>query len=383
MNTHNTHLVVAFLFTSVMQAADIHVGPQHTITDPQTALAVAADGDRLFLEPGTYPGGMEITKGISFLPAQEGTRFTFTGTVTLGGGANGRTILLSGCRILTGLILPTPFSSRTVLRIVDGRCEGFSQTVAQPYLRLELYRDTIGPQAIQMTSGEIVGCVQLHNGASWGAIYSYGGSALPDDNFIIGNRFILTSNTAVAAFNLDRPLHFENNSVSGSSDMLSLSGGSSTMPRCTVLNNTFYNSGAIELPMSLITTIETGSSTPPTVNLLVKNNARISNQPIGPLTTANLTYFMIASNNITAGTSAINLATGEPTNGSPLINAGDPDPRYLDLDLSINDVGCYGGSNSRANFTTPMGSAVVGFMQAPRVVAQGQPVQISAVGFDR
>jgi hypothetical protein len=81
--------------------------------------------------------------------------------------------------------------------------------------------------------------------------------------------------------------------------------------------------------------------------------------------------------------SAVDPGSGAPTAGSPLIDAGDPDPRYLDLDLTRNDVGCYGGSNSRANFTTPMGGAVVGFMQAPRVVSQGDAVNISATGFDR
>jgi len=88
------------------------------------------------------------------------------------------------------------------------------------------------------------------------------------------------------------------------------------------------------------------------------------------------------TNNL-APTSWINTSTGEALLGTPLIDAGDPSPRYLDLDLSINDVGCYGGSHSRANFTTPMGSAVVVHMRAPRVVAQGEPLIISVVGFDR
>ena len=89
------------------------------------------------------------------------------------------------------------------------------------------------------------------------------------------------------------------------------------------------------------------------------------------------------SNNVLAAPSWVDPATGRSLLGSPLIDAGDPDPRYFDLDLTTNDVGCYGGSNSRANFTTPMGSAVVGFMNAPRVVAQGETVNISATGFDR
>lgn len=132
-------------------------------------------------------------------------------------------------------------------------------------------------------------------------------------------------------------------------------------PICTVLNNTLY---------------QTGSSNPTTgisyvPNILARNNALITYGVQGGGYNPMVTLL------------DIDPATGGPSPGSPLIDAGDPDPRYLDLDLTRNDAGCYGGSNSRANFTTAMGSAVVGFMQAPRVVAQGDAVIISATGFDR
>jgi len=92
---------------------------------------------------------------------------------------------------------------------------------------------------------------------------------------------------------------------------------------------------------------------------------------------------MIESNNLAVPLAQLDLNSGVPLSSSALIDGGHPDPRYLDLDLTTNDVGCYGGSNSRANFTTPMGSAVVGFLQAPRVVSQGEDVNITTTGFDR
>ena len=140
----------------------------------------------------------------------------------------------------------------------------------------------------------------------------------------------------------------------------------------SVTNNTFYRSTAASLP-----TIA-GYVTYSYVD--IQNNAVVGDT--GPLVTWPSQKGAL-SNNLYAAPSWINTATGQPTLGSPLINAGHPGLRYLDLDLTTNDVGCYGGSNSRANFTTGMGSAVVGFMQAPRVVAQGQTVNINAVGFDR
>jgi hypothetical protein len=87
--------------------------------------------------------------------------------------------------------------------------------------------------------------------------------------------------------------------------------------------------------------------------------------------------------NISGSTTTVDSNTGILVAGSDAINGGDPGTAYLDLDLTRNDAGCYGGSYSRENFTqTDMGSRVV-FMKAPREVLQGQPVNVSGEGVDK
>lgn len=175
----------------------------------------------------------------------------------------------------------------------------------------------------------------------------------------------------------NKEFHVENNyaSVTSTSTTFFVFNGQQEFGTraCTILNNTFYRTSTANL--SMIWGNNNNAST-----VVIKNNVSINNTGTFVVWTNRVGD---VSNNVFGAGSWINTSTGQPVNGSPLINAGDPDPRYLDLDLTTNDAGCYGGSNSRANFTTPMGSAVVGFMQAPRVVAQGETVNIHAVGFDR
>ena len=175
--------------------------------------------------------------------------------------------------------------------------------------------------------------------------------------FHVENNFIRTNPSATSAVTFSRTGNY---------------GGAPS----TVINNTFYK----HVAQAAVAVSNSGPLSP----LVLKNNILVGfNDGVSSPTAANWPS-LSSDHNVQTSASSIDVSTGQPLNVSLLlINAGDPDPRYLDLDLTTNDVGCYGGSNSRANFTTGMGSAVVGFMQAPRVVSQGDAVNISATGFDR
>ncbi len=62
------------------------------------------------------------------------------------------------------------------------------------------------------------------------------------------------------------------------------------------------------------------------------------------------------------------------------INAGHPDAAYTDLDLSRNDIGCYGGSNSLLNFfpTNNTGNARIIHLEIPRRVLNGDQINVKA-----
>jgi hypothetical protein len=78
------------------------------------------------------------------------------------------------------------------------------------------------------------------------------------------------------------------------------------------------------------------------------------------------------------------------TLGAPLVagtvDTGTPANSDLDLDLTRNNVGCYGGSYSLDNFLPFMSnpqSSRVSFVTTPRVVNQGGTVNVTATGFDK
>ncbi len=369
-----TTFTLALCTASASNATDRVVSPNGTFNTISSAIAASSDGDRILVQSGTYNENIALNKSLSILPLVEGSRYTVVGSGAVAM-TNGGRVLISGISLL---LLGTSFAHtvRTDITVVDsyiGACEAID-----PYVRIELYRDTIYDN-ISVASCSLIGNYVRGNDNNGASILVQGPSMLPDENLLIGNS--IGAPTGGTGINLqgNTVFHVENNFVrtspsGGPAVRINRTGALAALPS-SILNNTFYK----HINQAAAIVSNDGMAY---YNLVVKNNAIIGySNGLGALV-PNWTGLTTSHNPIVAA-SAISVLTGQPSNGSPLINAGDPDPRYLDLDLTTNDVGCYGGSNSRANFITAMGSAVVGFMQAPRVVAQGDAVSISATGFDR
>ncbi len=369
--------VCCAIIASQAHATNRVVSPTGTYNTISGAIAASSDGDRILVEPGTCTGWLNIDKSLSILPNVEGGKYNVNGQVRIQTSSTPRNVTISGMRAAGQVYNYNTGSGRLDIRIADSYLE--SGTFSLPNVHVELYRDSL-PNGVSFASATIVGNVVGGTSYSAALLNQVSGSTLADPLLVIGNILLPTANGVNTPFIIDLnssvEFHVENNYVSNATTTAKFfrMQGSPPVGQVTssVSNNTFYRS------VSANQTSIYGQVGIVTVN--IQNNATIGDT--GPQVDwqfrSGLTTY-----NLYAAPSWINTSTGQPTVGSPLLNAGDPDPRYLDLDLTTNDVGCYGGSNSRANFTTGMGSAVVGFMQAPRVVAQGEPVNISATGFDR
>ncbi|MBS1941073.1 MAG: hypothetical protein JST38_09370 [Bacteroidetes bacterium] len=353
-------------------ATDRVVSPTGTYNTISSAIAASSDGDRILVEAANYPERIAVSKSITFLPALEGGRYTLEALRL--DGADGKAVHISGMRLTDNIADIGTYSTRTTFTMVDSYAR--SVMLYNPYIHVELYRDTI-LTTVLLSSGRLVGCTIPSVAGTPAVIAVDGTSLLPDDLAFIGNVIGLTNSGSISIAS-DKLFRMENNFIrtTGTSSGLSIARTTGLFtPLSTVINNTFYK------PVSAGTVAVTNSNSQQFA-LLVANNATI-NFPDGAAQGFAGWTQLVQSHNLYAAPSWIDLTTGQSLAATPLIDAGDPDPRYLDLDLTTNDVGCYGGSNSRANFTMPMGSAVVGFMQAPRVVSQGDAVNISATGFDR
>ena len=372
------HLILsAASILSILQvtALDRVVSPTGTFNTISSAIAASSNGDRILVDAGTYTENLQLNKELSILPLVEGIRYTVKGFAYVGMASGGR-VVISGIRLTLGLILEATHTVRTDVILIDSYLE--LAAAVDPYVHLELYRDTLF-SGLSASSLTMVGCFVNGDYNTGAGIAVSGNTMLPDDIKIIGNS--IGSPTGGSGINIQssRVFHIENNFVrtnpSGTPAVNFARTGNYSAPPSRVLNNTFYK----HIAQAAFAVNDNGALSP----LTLKNNAIVgySSGAVNPLP-ANSPE-LLSDHNLSVPATSINTTTGQPQAGSSLMNAGDPDPRYLDLDLTTNDVGCYGGSNSRANFTTGMGSAVVGFMNAPRVVAQGEAVNISATGFDR
>lgn len=353
-------------------ATDRVVGPTSLYNTISVAIAASSDGDRILVEAGTYNEYLTISKSLTVQAQLEGGRFNVLRGVRIDT-AVGRTIMLSGIRTTT-IEVTGAYAPGTVLRVVDSRFERCD--ASGPRIRVELYRDSV-VNNIVVSSCSVYGCTFGSNTPSYTGVVFLGPTALSDRCDIVGNSFGTPEAESLIGLSTSSEFHFENNFVrmAAASTINVVRSHNMNGPASSIINNTFYL--VYPLGQHQIALVDSGL----TDMITTRNNVTIGwNQLFGPVPPSTV---LDAAYNVYGAPTWINTSTGQPTNGSPLIDAGDPDPRYLDLDLTRNDAGCFGGSNSRANFITGMGSAVVGFMQAPRVVAQNQPVIINAVGFDR
>lgn len=356
-------------------ATDRVVGPSSTYYTITSALASSSDGDRILVTSGTYNEVLSLSKSISLLPLVEGGRYTITQPIRIEN-ASGKTITMMGAQT-AGVQSYGTFTAPTDVRIVDSRMTSTSFT--DPFIRVAMFRDTLSDLAF--SNGTIAGCSIIGTQPGSSATVSItGATQLTDEVWIVGNQIGATGVDGFVIVHSLVPFHVENNYFKAQSGpSIEIMRESQVIGSIsTILNNTFAlqnqsNQGVLAVSSNY------------TQSLLMKNNLA-TRYGLGMFHVPVPTGAILTADHNATPTGILATYALDPITGQGLglmVDAGDPDPRYLDLDLTTNDIGCYGGSNSRANFTTPMGGAVVGFMQVPRVVAQGEPVNITAIGFDR
>jgi hypothetical protein len=157
-----------------------------------------------------------------------------------------------------------------------------------------------------------------------------------------------------------------------------------------VVNNTYYSPVSITYGMNF-------TSSSPNALIVVKNNLFVAPTVTTTITNSG-THNLAASFNYSTGGAMSGIvddgtnnfasnstldANGRLQSGSDGINGGDADSSYYDINLTRNDVGCYGGSFTLDNFYPVTGAARVYFMLAPRRVTIGNTIGIKADSYDK
>lgn len=381
-------------------------GPGGTYASISAAISAASDGDNIIINNRTdalpWVENLTINKSLTFVSAVDNVQWWMEGTISITL-AEARTITIVGMKntSASGSITKTGTipTNRTNVNLLYCDINGANVTLSGG---VNLYMGSCKARIVTYSFGKIIG-------NDLGALAVNSDNATSEDvNLIVGNRMGIWTPSSVTTFNYNsntQYLYASNNYVKGSYH----GGAINTLKSGTVGNRIIncvfasinsgyiglevtHTSGQLTLENNIFAGYYVSSSTgSPGIVISSSSSALVTatynmfyNHPNYTATTLSTSL-----NNFAGSTSAYSsniAADGSVIGGTAHINSGSPANEYLDLDLTRNDVGAYGGSYSMANFLPLMNnteSSRVNYMTTPRVVNQGGTVNATVIGFDK
>lgn len=395
MNKQLFFIAVASLVTSIASATDLYVrnlGAGGAYATVSAAIAAASDGDRIIIKPkttgtGAYVENLTINKSLTFVSETIYNRYFIQGTINITPQA-GRVVTISGLSSGNFTIYNVTVTAPTI---------GGRTTVNLLNCDLNNVDTTSANTTTNMSGCSVSGYVFFSHGRLTGnrtqRINAYNTSAdtvlAADEVEIIGNSatFPITNQQSSYSFKM------YNNFASGFNIF-----GSKPNSANEIINNTIYepNGGDIA-PIYLTGNGDPGSGG----NIAIINNAIsfvvgqtnacIQSDNIATVTaTYNVsTNAFVTEGNITQSnnTGAVNMNfdnTAYTVTGMN-VNAGNPALIYTDLDLTRNDAGHYGGSNSWENYWPADGGGMpqVNYLVTPRAILNSSTLNVTGSGYSK
>jgi hypothetical protein len=383
-------------------------GPVGTFASIGAAVTAAVDGDQIIVNNRIdllpWVENITINKSLTFLCAADNTPFWVEGNYTIAM-ADNRNIVINGMRNTNGsfaLSGSTP-TFKTNVSIVQSEIIG---NVAFTASGVNLLLSNTKAYNVQFTFGKVLGC-DLRN------LTMFGDALSSDDvNLIVGNRvgylYTAVGNT-VTLQSTTQYVFFSNNFCYNSNNddaltVTALKGGSigNRILNCTLVQagtneNPSFTSSAVAFRLNFtngpLLTVENSSFGGIYTTSTVGSNGFLQQNGASNTTLTYNMYYNGYSNsttpsatlgNFSSFASAYNVNADGSSSSAVTVNAGNPLNDYLDLDLSRNDIGCFGGSYSRENFWPMVNtqSSRVLYVTTPRVVNQGGTVNMTGTGID-
>ncbi|RXM63230.1 MULTISPECIES: hypothetical protein [unclassified Chryseobacterium] len=387
-------LIIAFagLSSTMAYAADLYVrngGVGGAYSTVSAAIAAASDGDRIIIQPKTngtaYVENLIINKSLTFVSETNYNKYIIEGKVTVNPAA-GRMVTISSMSLGT--------SSNNILE-ASGATSGGRTTINLVNCDLNNVFTYQVNTTTNVTGSTVKGNLIFSHGictankTGFISIYSMAPDTVPavSDIEVYGN----VSNAGIQNTQINYNFKFYNNFCT-SFNIGNIKAGSSN----EIVNNTVYSPTPGDLgPFNISINGATSG------NIAIMNNAvsfvvgqtnvciQNSSTNVNVTASYNLsTNPFITQGNMTqsnnSGAVNMNFDNTAYTVTGMNVNAGNPDVKYTDLDLTRNDVGHYGGSNSWANFwpADNGGKPQVNYLVTPRTVSSGT-LTISGSGFSK
>lgn len=384
-------MAIAGLFTSIASAADLYVrdlGAGGSYASISAAITAASDGDRIIVRPkaGSLPyiENLTIDKSLSFVSEVNFSKYILQGTITVTPAA-GRLVTINNLQISgTNAITVSADTTggRTTLNVLNSTTSAVNAGVANTTLNMS---GCIGA-GITMTHGRLTGNKITSVTINTATIDT---NPSTDDIEIIANAITGTGNAIYLNqknYNFRILNNFETN---GYVSIFAVKNSSTN----EIINNVFSSTNTSNANYS----IEVSSPSGFTGLVSILNNVFYYVGPtfgtFYPVTASGVScyvYYNISNYSVTMPTitnsgnntvSSFSLNTTTYTVTGLAANSGSPEDDYADIDLSRNDRGNYGGSNSWTNYwPTAVGNKPqVNYLNTPRRIYTGT-TEMNATG---
>ncbi|AZA84396.1 hypothetical protein C1637_06020 [Chryseobacterium lactis] len=380
------------LLSTTAFAADLYVrnaGAGGAYSTVSAAITAASDGDRIIIQPkinGTaYVENLIINKSLTFVSETNYNKYIIQGNVTISPAA-GRVVTISSLSsgISGGYTLEASGATtggRTTINLYN--CDLNNVFTYQVNTTTNISGCTV-KESLIFSHGRCTA-----NKANYINIYSQAEdtSLATSDVEVYGN----VSKSGISNAQLNYNFKFYNNFCTGFIVSNFKAGGSGEIINNTVYNpnpgdfGPFYISLNGPIPGNITIMNNAGSF------VVGQTNACIKNESTNVNVTA--TYNLFTNSFVTQGTmtqsnnsGAVNMNFDNTayTIAGMNVNAGNPAINYTDLDLTRNDAGHYGGSNSWANYwpSDNGGKPQVNYLVTPRTISSGT-LSITGSGFSK
>jgi hypothetical protein len=373
------------------------------------AVRAANSGDRIFIKnkAGNLPWveNITITKSLSLLSYTADSFFIVQGTYNITP-ATPDTVTIIGMINLVGTIQATttaPGGARSVIRVLNTQLN--SGGIYCPYSNYDLTVEgcylTLG--AISYEHGSILGNTINTGGNAYGIQVASETTATTDTSYIIGNRVYSGYASGYGIYWLSTTMLFNisNNYLTAPyyGIYVGASSGNNTILQRIYNNSVELVSMANNGDYCIYVAGSTGSQIDVQNNAVTKSGSTGANWYGIEGVAANggglsCTY-NYASNTLSSpigGTYTVNLDNntsnaitfsgyGVPSAG---VNLGNPGPQFYNTDLSINTVGCFGGSFTQNNFFPSFPSSPSTWLTNYQFnIRTGNTLNIKAYSFSR
>ena len=384
-------IAIASLFTSIASAADLYVrdlGAGGSYSTISAAITAANDGDRIIIRPkaGSLPfiENLTIDKSLSFVSEINFSKYILQGTITVTPAA-GRVVSIHNLQISGANAISVSGDTtggRTTLNLLNSTTAAVNAGVANTTLNMSGCTST----AIAMSHGKVTGnkltsininTTTIDTDPSTDDIeiianaFSVTGIAInlnqKNYNFRVLNNFAGTGYITILAVKNNSTNEIINNVISSTNtsnanNSIQVSSPAGFTGLVSILNNVFYYIGPTYGTFYPVTASG--------VSCYVYYN--VSNYSVTMPTITNSGNNNVASFSLNTSTYTVNGLAA---------NTGSPEDDFADIDLSRNDRGNFGGSDTWANYwpTTVGNKPQVNYLKTPRRIYTGT-TEMNATG---